>query len=89
MGNAEYTGWDGSSATGEALRNWRATAAQAGLHRRTAAVDSAKVVQCVKPLKTVDASHGGFDNDIDVVTRTLERITGGALKTAVDDLRGF
>jgi hypothetical protein len=35
------------------------------------------------------AAHGSFDNDVAVVTRTLERITGGALSTPVDELRGF
>jgi len=35
------------------------------------------------------ASHGGFDNDIEVVTRTLQRIRGSALALKVDDLRGY
>jgi hypothetical protein len=37
----------------------------------------------------VPAGHGGFDNDIDVVTRTLSRITAGDLTLKVDDLRGY
>ena len=35
------------------------------------------------------AGHGGFDNDVGVIGRTLERITGGSLALPVDDLRGF
>jgi hypothetical protein len=89
IGNKDYTGWDGSSATGEALRNWRAAAADAHLAKRTTTVDRDKIVMCKQPQITADASHGGFDNDVEVVAKTLERITGGALKTDVDDLRGF
>ena len=34
--------------------------------------------------------HGSFDNDVDVVTRTLVRIRGGKkLLLPVDDLRGY
>jgi hypothetical protein len=35
------------------------------------------------------ATHGGFDNDVALMRRTLERITGAKLALAVDDLRGF
>ena len=35
------------------------------------------------------AAHGGFDNDLDVVTRTLKRITGAELALPAEDLRGF
>lgn len=94
VSNKDYAGWDGSSATGEALRNWRAVAAEARLQERTTRIDRDKIVICKQPGKkpdeiTANASHGGFDNDVEVVTKTLERITGGTLKTAVDDLRGF
>jgi hypothetical protein len=38
----------------------------------------------------VDATHGSFDNNIDVVDATLRLITGAAkLPLPVDDLRGF
>jgi hypothetical protein len=92
VGNEQFNGWDGSSATGEALCNWRAAAAAAGLPKRTATVDRDKIFTCKrseKEFNTANASHGGFDNDVETVSKTLERITGGALKTAVDDLRGF
>jgi hypothetical protein len=90
VGNKEYTGWDGSSATGEALGNWRAAAAAADLPKRTNTVVSDKIVTCKKPQEIENTSHGGFDNDVEVVGKTLARITGrGALKMPVDDLRGF
>jgi hypothetical protein len=89
VGNTDYTGWDGSSATGEVLRNWRAAAAEAGLAKRTTTVERDKIVTCRQPQQTANASHGGFDNDVEVLAKTLERITGGALKTEVDDLRGY
>lgn len=38
----------------------------------------------------VDVSHGSFDNDIDVVSDTLKRITGKVrLDVAVKNLQGF
>jgi hypothetical protein len=36
-----------------------------------------------------DASHGGFDNDVEIIGKTLERITGAKLVLPVDDLVGF
>jgi hypothetical protein len=88
----QYTGWDGSSSTGESLGSWRQAAANAGLvpgaDGRLVVVEAEKVTTA-KPDKLIKAAHGTFDNDVGVVTRALERITGGALKTAVDDLRGF
>jgi hypothetical protein len=40
-------------------------------------------------LETIDASHGSFDNNIEVVNRAIERITGKKPKVPVTDLRGF
>ena len=34
----------------------------------------------------VASSHGGFDNDVDVITRTIERIAGRPLKHKVEQL---
>ncbi|CAN7687919.1 hypothetical protein LJR084_005628 [Variovorax sp. LjRoot84] len=84
-----YSGWDGSSDTGEALALWRQAAR---LDSRTRRVKDERV-QVAKdaagrPVLQA-AAHGGFDNDIDVVTRTLKRITGAELALPVDDLRGF
>ncbi|MGH6648959.1 glycoside hydrolase family 19 protein [Aquabacterium sp.] len=87
---ADYRGWDGSSSTGESLSNWRQAAAVAGLvpGERLVLVDSDKIT-VARPDKVAKAAHGTFDNDVDVVSRAIERISGGVLKTPVDDLRGF
>lgn len=37
----------------------------------------------------IPSAHGSFDNDVDVITRTIERIIGGSLKVPVESLRGF
>ena len=37
-------------------------------------------------LTRVASSHGGFDNDVEVVTRTIERIAGRPLKHKVEQL---
>lgn len=34
-------------------------------------------------------AHGSFDNDVEVITTTLERIRGSKLKLPVESLRGF
>ncbi|AID99931.1 peptidase C1 [Klebsiella variicola] len=85
-----YSGWDGSSSTGEALRNWRHAAAEAGLEKRgrTNIIDIDKVRG--GPGVMIDASHGSFDNNIDVISLTLQRIVeNNQLNVPVDDLRGF
>jgi hypothetical protein len=90
---ADYAGWDGSSSSSEALGNWRAAAEGAGLARRTNVVAAAHVPVAVdasgQPLATTRATHGSFDNNIEIVRATLERITGAPLALPVDDLRGF
>ena len=83
-----YNGWDGAASTGEALRNWRRAAADAGLDKRLKVVDASKVVTAL-PDRQIKAAHGSFDNDVAVVGQTLASITGAPLKTPVDDLRGF
>ncbi|MGF6528596.1 C1 family peptidase [Variovorax sp. PvP013] len=89
----DFGGWDGSSDTGEALANWRRAAVDARLARRTRVVTAPRIRVATDP-GTGDvlqpSAHGGFDNDIDVLARTLMRITGaGELATKVDDLRGY
>ena len=37
----------------------------------------------------IPLAHGSFDNDIDVVTKTLERIRGKALLAKVENLHDF
>ncbi|WP_371228649.1 hypothetical protein ACAW63_21740 [Pseudomonas sp. QE6] len=52
-------------------------------------LDQPKVLTCRSPRVEIAAAHGCFDNAVDILTRTLTRITGGALAMPVDDLRGF
>lgn len=87
--DAGYKGWDGSSSTAEALGNWRQVAKQTGLGKRTEVIDVDKVPTCLHPEVAIDAGHGSFDNNVEVLGRTLERITGAKLALPVDDLRGF
>jgi hypothetical protein len=86
------SGWDGSSDTGEALALWRQAAEASGLAARTRRVAGPRIEVALdaagQPVLARSA-HGGFDNDIEVMTRTLERITGAPLAMPVDDLRGF
>ena len=79
--------WDGASSTGETLRAWRRAAADAKLGKRLHVLTNAKVR--TGPNVTIPAAHGSFDNDLDVVTGTLETITGAPLTSAITDLRGF
>ena len=41
------------------------------------------------PKSQIDAAHGSFDNDVEVLSKTLERVLRGKLLNVVDDLRGF
>jgi peroxiredoxin len=90
--NPEYAGWDGSSTTAEALGAWREAARDARLAQRTTLVVASRVPVLIEPsghVKTVSAAHGSFDNNIDIVSATLERITGQPLALPVDDLVGY
>ena len=89
--NPAYTGWDGTAATGDVLRAWRDAAAAAGLAdgERLQLLDQDRIVVAREPLRQQAAAHGNFDNDVDIVSRTLHRITGGTLVAPPDDLRGF
>jgi len=84
-----YKGWDGSSSTGEALGNWRQAVKQHGLAKRIDIVESDKVISCRQPAISIDAGHGSFDNNVDLLSLTLERITGAKLAMPVEDLRGY
>jgi len=85
-----YGSWDGSSSTGEMLGNWRSAVAGAGLAARTDMIDGDKVPVSLLPPTRISPSHGSFDNNIELVGRTLQRITGqAALALPVTDLRGF
>jgi predicted chitinase len=86
--DANYKGWDGSSSTGESLSNWRQVVVKTGLDTRTDIIKTNKVIICLPDI-SIDAGHGSFDNNVDVLGQTLERITGAKLAMRVDDLRGF
>ena len=86
------TGWDGTSDTGESLLAWRTAAQATKLKGRTSMVSNDNVTVAIDALGQAvmaPAAHGSFDNDIAVVGRTLERITGAPLTMPVDDLRGY
>lgn len=87
----DYKGWDGSSSTGEALGNWRQAVKLSGMlkeHRLTV-FKANKTLVCRSPETRVNASHGGFDNDVTIIEKTLTRITGAPLKLPINDLRAF
>jgi len=39
--------------------------------------------------ETIDAGHGSFDNNLNIVNQTIQRITGKKPAEPVTDLRGF
>lgn len=90
-----YSGWDGGAATAEDLINWRTAVEDNGLADRLTIHAQRKIVTrhgdgADLEERKADASHGGFDNDTEMVGTTLQRITGAAtLRLPVDDLAGF
>lgn len=87
-----FDGWDGTSSTAEALTNWRNAAEISRLTKRITIHDGERFITrkgAGGPEKSIAPSHGGFDNNIDVIGKTLERITGAPLVLPVDDLVGF
>ena len=93
----DYPGWDGTSSTGDALKSWRRAASAAGLKKggRITVLDNDQVVTArilragVPQELRIAAAHGSFDNDLATVEATLVKITGAALASPLDDLRGF
>lgn len=85
-------GWDGSSPTVGALSTWRDAVAAHQLESRLKVLTSPKVSTFVDGTKRdqIAAAHGSFDNDVDVVSSTLQTIVGKpVLQPPVTDLRGF
>ncbi|MCR4299655.1 MAG: peptidoglycan-binding protein [Gallionella sp.] len=92
--NPQYSGWDGSPNTAETLTNWRNAAEISKLKDRLTVHHEEKILTrrgngADVQEKTASATHGGFDNDVEVISKTLERITGAPLVLPVDDLVGF
>jgi hypothetical protein len=89
----DYRGWDGSPNTAEALANWRHAADVHRLERRLTCHDNSWFFARRGAVNAADklerAAHGGFDNNVDVFGKTLERITGSALSLPITDLVGF
>ncbi len=89
-----YSGWDGSAGSAEVLANWRNAVEISTLRDRLTIHDEEKILTrrgngADVPAKTANASHGGFDNDVEIISKTLQRITGAKLVLPVDDLVGF
>ena len=91
-------GWDGSSSTNESLNVWRRALLDAQLKKagRLVEIATSKVCTALADPRRADPAnvmvttdHGSFDNNIDVITRTLQVVLGGKLLQPVDDLRGF
>ena len=92
--NPHYSGWDGSSSTAEALANWRNAVEISKLKDRLTVHNEEKIITrrgngTDLLMKTESISHGGFDNNVEIIRNTLERITGASLALPVDDLVGF
>ncbi len=92
--NPQYSGWNGSSITAETLTNWRNAVEISTLKNRLTIHNEEKILTrrgngADLPEKTASASHGGFDNNVEIISKTLERITGAPLALPVDDLVGF
>jgi len=93
--NPDFKGWDGTSSVSATLSQWRTALASAGLKvgKGIRLLDADKVTHAIdntgKSLFQINAAHGSFDNDVEILTSTLKRILGGPLLQAVDDLRGF
>ena len=86
--------WDGSSTTAENLANWQNGVEQARLDKRLKIHKEMTITtrraSGQARMQTAKTSHGGFDNNTEVVERSLKRITGyKILPLAVDDLVGF
>ncbi|MBM3117326.1 peptidoglycan-binding protein [Jeongeupia naejangsanensis] len=80
--------WDGASTTFDTVNDWRRAWADAGGARRLHVWRDARVRS--GPDTMISASHGSFDNNIEVIDQTLKLVTGNDVLTLpVDDLRGF
>lgn len=93
--NPSYSGWDGSSSTAETLTNWRNVVELSKLKSRLTVHNEDKIITRLgnksdTDEKSENASHGGFDNNVKIISKSLERITGTKkLDFPVDDLVGF
>ncbi len=88
-----YTGWDGAAVTSESLELWRQAVRNSKLKNRITIHSEQEFVtrQARNGVKeqVEKASHGGFDNNVEVLSQTLQRIVAGKLTLPIDDLVGF
>lgn len=89
-----YSSWDGSASSTEALTNWCNFVKISMLLDRLTIHNEEKILtrrgnNANLSEKRENTSHGGFDNNVDVISKTLELITGAPLALPVDDLVGF
>jgi hypothetical protein len=89
-----YSSWGGSSSSTEALTNWCNAAKISMLYDRLTIHNNQKIItrrgkNATLSEKRENATHGGFDNNVEVIGKTLELITGAQLTLPVDDLVGF
>jgi hypothetical protein len=89
-----YSSWGGSSSSTEALTNWCNAAKISMLYDRLTIHNNQKIItrrgnNAKLPEKRENSTHGGFDNNVEVIGKTLELITGAQLTLPVDDLVGF
>jgi hypothetical protein len=73
---------------GEQLKAWRSASRNT---RLDPPIVKPEVATLHEPnnVETIDANHGSFDNNVDVVNSAIERIIGRKPKLPVTDLRGF
>ncbi len=72
----------------EQLKAWRAASKNIRLDPPIVKPEVATLHEPNK-VETIDANHGSFDNNVDVVNAAIERIIGRKPKVPVTDLRGF
>jgi hypothetical protein len=69
------------------VRTWQRTwRARGGARRTGIVIDSA--VRYTKENDRVQATHGSFDNNIDVLSAMLRRIRGKELEAEIEDMGG-
>ena len=89
-----YSGWGGSPSNSEALTNWCNAVKISTLLDRLTIHNEEKILTrrgngTGLAEKRDNASHGGFDNNVEIIGKTLALITGAPLTLPVDDLVGF
>ncbi len=89
-----YSGWGGSPSNSEALTNWCNAVKISSLLDRLTIHNEEKILtrrgnHTGMSEKRENATHGGFDNNVEMIGKTLERITSAPPTLPVDDLVGF